>query len=190
MTHLWDATNFITEMGIPESVCTQGGIYFWKQNRTVPDNWNVIFDYPHRDLAVTFSCNLMNQHANGDLIQLLGREQTLETTPAFCRTYDGEWKPEIAAKIRQLRTAAAEKGMSPEDFVRPPDFSYKYEGPKPPPGEFPAHMENFISCVRSRAVPSCGVDQAFEEAVALCMSVVSFQRQRRVRWDKLKEEIV
>jgi predicted dehydrogenase len=191
MTHLWDAANFIMGMGIPETVCTQGGIYFWKKDRTVPDNWNVMFDYPHKDLSVSFSCSLMNEHQlGGDYIGLLGREQTLETNTAYCRTYDAEWKPEVQKRNRAYRAAEVAKGMIPSNVVLPPDYTFKYEGPPPPPGEFPGHMEDFINCVRTRGTPSCNVDQAFEEAAALCMSVESFKQDRKVRWDKVNEEIV
>jgi hypothetical protein len=39
-------------------------------------------------------------------------------------------------------------------------------------------------------VPRCGVDRAFEEAVAILMSVEAFKQGRKVRWDPVKEEIV
>jgi hypothetical protein len=34
------------DVGIPDAVLTHGGIYFWKGDRDVPDQWNVVFDYP------------------------------------------------------------------------------------------------------------------------------------------------
>ena len=43
---------------------------------------------------------------------------------------------------------------------------------------------------RTRAVPRCGVDRAFEEAATILMSVEAFKRDRKVRWDPVKEEIV
>ena len=190
MTHLWDSINFITDAGIPETAATQGGIYFWKGGRDVPDNWNMIFDYPHKDLAVTFSCTQMNKHTGGDLIQFLGRERTLEAHAGLCRTYDGEWKPQVAKRIGEFKKAGAAKGMRPPDVIPPPDYSFTAPGTPAPRGQFPAHMENFIACVRSRGTPICGVDRAFEEAATLSMSVESFKQGRRVRWDKAKEEIV
>ena len=45
---MWDAVNGIAEMGIPETAATQGGKYFWKEDREVPDMWHVLFDYPKR----------------------------------------------------------------------------------------------------------------------------------------------
>jgi hypothetical protein len=51
-------------------------------------------------------------------------------------------------------------------------------------------MQNFLDCVRSRELPRCHVDRAFEEAVALLMSLEAFRRDTKVRWDPVREEIV
>ena len=53
-----------------------------------------------------------------------------------------------------------------------------------------SHMQNFIDCIRSRELPRCHVDRAFEEAVALIMSVEAYRRETKVKWDPVKEEIV
>ena len=55
LTHLWDGVNMVMGMGIPESAVTQGGTYFWKGDREVPDMWHVLFDYPKQQLAVSFA---------------------------------------------------------------------------------------------------------------------------------------
>ena len=51
-------------------------------------------------------------------------------------------------------------------------------------------MQDFLGCVRSRALPRCHVDRAFEEAVALLMSVEAYRQERKVRWDPVREAIV
>ena len=51
-------------------------------------------------------------------------------------------------------------------------------------------MQDFLDCVRSRELPRCHVDRAFEEAVALLMSLEAYRRDAKVRWDPVKEEIV
>jgi predicted dehydrogenase/cell division protein ZapA (FtsZ GTPase activity inhibitor) len=48
MSHMWDATNMIMGLGIPEMVSAQGGQYMWKQLRDVPDVWNTTFEYPSK----------------------------------------------------------------------------------------------------------------------------------------------
>ena len=62
LSHLWDSANMVVGMGIPETVVTQGGNYFWKDDRDVPDLWHVLMDYPKKELAVTFHCTFHNPH--------------------------------------------------------------------------------------------------------------------------------
>ena len=40
LSHLWDSANMVAGLGIPETAVTQGGNYFWKDGRDVPDQWN------------------------------------------------------------------------------------------------------------------------------------------------------
>ncbi len=184
MSHLWDGANFVAGMGIPETAVTQGGVYFWKDGRDVPDVWHVIFDHPKQELAVTFNCTFNNRHY-GEVAQFLGRDATLEVSPVFCRTFAAEWKPEFAERLKQAQALARQVNMQPWDFGVPPEYSMKR-------GELQvsSHWQDFIDCVRSRALPRCGVDRAFEEAATVFLSVEAYKRQAKVRWDAAREEIL
>ncbi len=184
MSHLWDSVNMVMGMGIPESAVTHGGRYFWTRDREVPDQWTVLFDYPKQSLGVEFACAFHNVHVS-EVAQYLGRDLTLEVSPAFCRTYSPEWKPEYQQKLAQARSAAQQAGLNPADGKVPPDYSFK-------PGELQvtSHVQDFLDCARSRSVPRCGIDRAFEEAVAIAMSVESYRQEKKVRWDPVREVIV
>jgi predicted dehydrogenase len=184
MSHLWDSVNMVMGMGIPESAVTQGGLYYWTNDREVPDQWTVLFDYPKQTLGVHFNCTFHNVHV-GEMAQYLGRDLTLEVSPDSCRTYTPEWKPEHREKSARARQAAVQAGLNPADGVVLPEYSYK-----PGESEVTGHMQDFLECVRSRSVPRCGIDRAFEEAVAIVMSVESFRQERKVRWDSAREVIV
>ena len=191
LCHMWDAVNMVMEMGIPETAVTQGGKYFWKEDREVPDMWNVLFDYPKKELAVTFACSFHNSHV-GELTQFLGRELTMECASETCRTYTPEWKPGgfermMAARdlAEETRRIARERGVEAPPTAVAPDYSYR-EGEL----QVSPHMQDFLDCVRSRELPRCHVDRAFEEAVALLMSLEAYRRDAKVRWDPVKEEIV
>ena len=184
MSHLWDSVNMVAGMGIPETAVTQGGNYFWKDGRDVPDMWHVLFDYPKQELAVTFNCTFSNRHY-GEAAEYLGREQTLEVSPQMCRTYAAEWKPEYLARRTEANHAGEKLGLVPLDYPVPPAYSMK-KGEL----EVSSHFQNFIDCVRSRAMPRCGVDRAFEEAAAVFLSVEAYKRSTKVRWEAGQEEIV
>ncbi|HWQ53512.1 MAG TPA: Gfo/Idh/MocA family oxidoreductase [Bryobacteraceae bacterium] len=184
MSHLWDSVNGVLGMGIPETAVTQGGNYFWKDGRDVPDMWHVLFDYPSKELAITFGCSFHNRH-QGELAQYLGREKTMEMNPGFLRTYIAEWKQEYYDRLGAARRAAVKAGKSPEDAAVDPDYVFK-KGEL----EVSTHWQNFVDCIRTRETPRCGVDRAFEEAVAIVMSIEAYKQKRQVRWDAAREEVV
>jgi len=51
-----------------------------------------------------------------------------------------------------------------------------------------SHMQDFLDCTRTRAVPRCGVDRAFEEIATIMMSVESFKKGRKVHWDPSRKQ--
>lgn len=184
MSHQWDGVNMIVGMGIPEAVQTMGGLYFWKEDREVPDQWHVMYEYPKQDLNVTFACTFHNRH-HGTNTYVFGRDATLEVHTDWCRVYGAEWKPEYRQKLAAARKAAESLGMLPGDAVVPPDYSMK-KGEL----EVSSHMRNFIDCVRSGETPRCGIGRAFEEGVTVVMSVEAYFKQRKVKWDPVNELIV
>jgi len=175
MSHQWDGVNMIMGMGIPEAVQTMGGLYFWKQDREVPDQWHVSFEYPKQELNVLFSNTFHSRHS-GTGTYILGRDAALEVSTNWCRVFEGEWKPKYASQIWEMES----RGQTP-----PPVYSMK-KGEL----EVSSHMRNFIDCLRTGETPRCGMDRAWEEAVTVVMSVEAYRRERKVRWDAASEQIV
>ena len=184
MSHQWDGVNCVMNMGIPEAVITQGGLYFWKNDRTVPDQWHVMFEYPKKDFAIQFNCTFHSRH-QGTNTYILGRDGSLEVGGSHCRLYDAEWKPESMAVMSKLRREAAAAGRDPESVTLPPSYTMKR-------GELEVtnHVQNWIDCVRSGDTPRCGIDRAFDEAVTIVMSVESYFKERKVKWDPVNEVII
>ncbi len=184
MSHQWDGINMIVGMGIPESCQTQGGLYFWKQDREVPDMWHTLMDYPKKEMAVTFACTFHNRH-QGSGTYILGRDASIEVDGTSCRVYGAEWKPEYTEKRAKARKLPYNANRATTDIIVPPDYEMKAGEVK-----VSTHMRDFIDCIRNGQTPRCGMDRAFEEAVTIVMSVESYKRERKVRWDPVKEEIV
>jgi len=175
MSHQWDGINGIMGIGIPEAVQTAGGLYFWKQDREVPDQWHVLFEYPKQELTVVFTNTFHSRHA-GTGTQILGREASIDVHTSWCKVYDGEWQPKYAGQIWDLES---------RQQLPPPIYEMK-KGEL----EVSSHMRNFIDCIRSGETPRCGLQRAWEEAVTVVMSVEAYRRERKVRWDAVNERIV
>jgi hypothetical protein len=69
-----------------------------------------------------------------------------------------------------------------------PQATYEYDRAKGP--KWPGHMDDFLTCVRTKGTPKCNIDEAFIEVATLLMSTEAHRRKREVRWDTKKEEIV
>src|SRR5690606_20389877 len=48
-THEYDAINQLLRVGIPKSAMASGGIYYWKDNREIPDVLHAVFEYPDKE---------------------------------------------------------------------------------------------------------------------------------------------
>ncbi len=185
MSHQWDGVNLILGMGIPESVLTMGGLYYWKQDREVPDQWHTMFDYPKKELQVMFACTFANRH-QGTNTYILGREASIEVASSWCRLYEAEWKPGNREKQAAAAKRAGAAGFDPT-MIQSADPVYTWQRGE---NEITSHQRNFVDSIRGLDKPRCGLDRAWEEAVTIVMSVESYFKERKVKWDPVNEQIV
>jgi predicted dehydrogenase len=161
-----------------------GGLYYWQKDREVPDQWHVLFEYPKKQMNVTFACTFHNRH-HGTNTYIFGRDGTIEVASNFCNLFEAEWTPRGTQKLAEARKKYAAAGLDPLTAMPEPEYRFKK-------GDLEAtgHQRNWIDCIRSGQVPRCGMDRAFEEAVTIVMSVESFFKERKVKWDPVNEQIV
>jgi len=187
LSHQWDAVNDIMEVGIAKTCVASGGIYYWDDDREAPDVWNVIYEYPDKNLAITYSCEFQNSHYGSEL-QLFGKNATLEGgrgLRVFLEPY-GERNREMLKKLMEQQKGEKAEALRRGRGETIPIYTYTGE-----PGlYFTSHMQNFINCVRSREKPRCHIDAAFEEAVTAIMSVIAYKEKRQVTWDPVRQEVV
>lgn len=184
LTHQMDGVNSVLKMGIPHSCVAAGNIAYWKDDREVPDHWHAIYEYPDRDLTITYSCEFNNQRY-GLGINLLGKDGTMEISSGlrfYAEPGTAKYK-ELAEKIKkenaESKAAAGTPADRPVYAVRPSDVPTQS-----------SHMENFIECARTRGRTRCNEDDGFEEAVTAIMSVIAYQQKRQVFWDPARQEVV
>ena len=201
-THEFDALNQILDLGIPHSAMASGGIYFFKDGRTVPDVLNMAFEYPERDFTLLYSATLASEKDRGKVI--MGHDGYMRLGEAL----------QVVADPKSTRYAAElEKGViEPHQAI----FSYfpgqdKVDAITSPTEKYFAargllytfrngksydtshlHLREWLNFIRlnNGKQPSCDIDQSFEEAITAHMGTISYHEGRIVHWDKTNETIV
>jgi hypothetical protein len=52
------------------------------------------------------------------------------------------------------------------------------------------HLAEWLNCLRNGGVPSCNIDQGFQEAITAHMATASYRERKRAFWDAEHEKIV
>jgi len=201
-THEYDAINQILDLGIPHSAMASGGIYYFRDGRTVPDVLNMAFEYPGRDLTLLYSATLASDKDRGKAI--MGHDAWMELGDTLVINADpGSTK--YREKIDQGIMEAGKPiytyvpGQNTVDAVTSPTeryfagrgLLYTYRGGKQVDTTY-LHLREWINCIRKKdgSQPSCNIDMAFQEAITAHMGTVSYHEGRRVYWDREREVMV
>jgi predicted dehydrogenase len=199
-THEFDAVNQLLRIGIPKTVVSSGGIYYWKDDRDMPDLLHCVFEYPDRDLTLLYSATLANSRSRGRVF--MGHDASMELGNAISITADGDstrYKKQIAAglidpsgpmisfnptsgKIDAVTSATekyyAARGLTTTNINgRNVDVTH-------------LHIKEWIDCIRNGGTPSANIERAFEEGVTCLMAHRSYVEKRRTEWDPVKRKIV
>lgn len=200
-THEFDAINQLLDLGIPHSAMASGGIYFYKDGRTVPDVLNMAFEYPQRDLTLLYSATLSSEKDRGKSI--MGHDGWMELGDNLLVYPD----PRSTKYKQELENGSISEGK--------PIFSYvpgqeQIDAITTPTEQYFAgrgllytfrngkaidtthlHLREWINCIRMAdgTQPSCNIDQAFEEAITAHMGTIAFHEKRQTFWDAANETI-
>ena len=199
-THEFDAVNQLLRIGIPESVVSSGGIYYWKDNRDIPDTLHCVFEYPDKDLTLTYSGCLASSRERGRVF--MGHDASIELGESLSikADYDStRYKQKIddgtidtsvpmisinpgSGNIDAVTSASekyyASRGLTTTNINgRSVDVTH-------------LHLKEWIDCIRNGGVPSANIERAYEEGVACLMAHKSYIEKRRVEWDPVNRKIV
>ena len=199
-THEYDAVNQLLEIGIPHSVMSSGGIYYWKDNREIPDLLQCVFEYPDKDLTLLYSGCLANSRSRGRVF--MGRDASMELGSSVQIKVDndserykkliesGELDPskpvlsladgnqDVDAVTSATARYFASRGLVTTNINgHEVDLTY-------------LHIKEWIDCIRNGATPSANIERAFEEGVACIMANRSYLEKRRMVWDPVNRKIV
>ena len=200
LTHEFDAVNQIMQTGIPHSATSSGGVYFFKDGRTVPDVLQTTFEFPDRGLTMLYSATLASSRSRGKVF--MGHDASMEVSNMLSITVDRN-STRYADKIRQgvIRTDQPFynyiPGRNSSDAVTSPTelyfakrgLLYTYVNGKRYDTTH-LHIREWLECIRQGKTPSCDIDRAFEEAMTAHMGTRAYLEGRTMYWDRDKEEIV
>lgn len=199
-THEYDAMNQILDLGIPESAVSSGGIYFYKDGRTVPDVLHSVFEYPENDLTLVYSATLSSNNHRG--MVLMGHDAYMKVGGNLTIYADSEstkYKQKIEAGIidPELPLYSFTPGLKEVDAITSPTeqyfagrgLLYTYRGGKRVDTSH-LHIKDWLDCIRNNGTPACNIDAGFDEAITAHMGTIAYREQRKVFWDKDKQQIV
>lgn len=215
LTHEYDAINQIMRLGIPHSVVSSGGVYYWKDKskghyvnevREVPDVWQATIEYPERDLTLLYSASLASNKDRGKAI--MGHDGYMELGKSL-NIYADWGSTKYREKIDKgiidtnLPIYTYIPGRNNVDAVATPTeqyfagrgLLYTYRGGKRVDTTH-LHIKEWIDKIRESihkgktVQPSCNINEAFDEAVTSHMATISYKKKTKVFWDREKEEVI
>jgi predicted dehydrogenase len=200
LTHDYDAMNQILDLGIPHSAVSSGGIYYFKDGRTVPDVLNSVFEFPERDLQMFYSATLASNKKRGRSI--MGHDGYMDVggnLKVFADRNSTKYKEDIRngfidPAIPLYSYAPGQKKAdgvtsATEQYFASRGLLYSYQGEKRVSTTH-LHLKDWLDAIRTKRQPACNVDQGFEEAMTAHMGTKAYREQRKVFWDADKQRIV
>jgi predicted dehydrogenase len=159
------------EPQFPYRVMASGGTYIFKDEREVPDTFNLMADYAQGHTLVLSSSMANETHIPG-LIR--GHEGTIMMVP------NGQFE----GKVDSIT-------VTPSRFAKK-QFEEKYSASEMTLNCEPRedHMQNFLRCVRTREKPVLDALTGYKAMVTIGMSVQSYREGRVLYFDEHKQKVV
>ncbi len=200
LTHEYDAINQMMNVGIPDSATSSGGVYFFKDGRTVPDVLHTTFEFKDKNLTLLYSATLASQFKRSR--KFMGHDATMEIGRSITISAD----PQSDMYRKQIESGEIQSGKpfysytpgqkdidaissATQLYFAERGLLYSYVKGKRYNTTF-LHMKEWIDAIRSDGKVSCGIDEAFDEAITAHMGTRAYLEGRTIYWDKDKEEIV
>ena len=199
-THEFDAVNQLLRIGIPTSATSSGGIYYWKDNREIPDVLHCLFEYPEKNLSLIYSADLACSRDRGRVF--MGHDASMELGESLSikADYDStRYKKQIESGLIDTSAPmiAIQPGSGKVDAVSSATAKY-YASRGLTTTNINGHLvdvthlhlKEWINCIRNGGTTSANIERAFEEGVTCLMAQKSYLEKRQVRWDPVTRKIV
>jgi predicted dehydrogenase len=187
MSHQIDTVHWYTGYSHPRSVVANGGIYKWKDGRRNWDTTTAVFDYgPLDDVSKGFQVVFMSRMSNGEEIPQEiyysnGGELNLNTN-------------KISGNGGLTEQFAKEMNMQPNilpdlDLV---DRTVKIDASANAGGDeyTPAHVRNWMECIRSRQQPNAPVEAGYYHSIANIMTNAAVRTGGKATFNETNQEVI
>lgn len=199
-THEIDAINQLLHIGIPHSAVASGGIYYWKDNREIPDVLHAVFEYPDSELSLVYSASLASSLQRGRVI--MGHDASMQMGDSLKINADQDstrYKKQIEERL--IKTSEPMFTVTPgsgqidavssatEQYYASRGLTNTYVNGRAVDVTH-LHLKEWIDCIRNGGSTSSNIEMAFEEGVTVLMAHKSYLEKRRVEWDPVQRKIV
>ncbi len=199
-THEYDAVNQLLDIGIPHAAIASGGIYYWKDNREIPDVLHCVWEYPDKDLSLIYSASLASSRNRGRVF--MGHDASMELGSTLKVTIDYDstrFQKEIRNGLLETDrpvifssgnsrkvdavTSATEQYYASRGLIntningRNVDLTY-------------LHIKEWLDTIRHGGETRANIDRAFDEGITCIMANKAYLEKRRVEWDPVNRKII
>jgi predicted dehydrogenase len=205
-SHEYDAINQVMNLGIPTSVTATGGIYYWKDDRNTPDVMQALFEYPEKDLMLTYDATLASsstgEYESGAKVkEILGSDAWMKlginiyvVPDRHSKTYekkleDQRMNPSIPFLSYTPGGGIDAVTSASDQYYARQGLVFTYKGGKKVNVTY-LHLKDWLNCIRDGGEPTCNIDLAVEDAITCLMATKSYQEKRPVTWDAKKGVVV
>jgi len=166
------------EAQFPVRVSGMGGNYIFKDEREVPDTFNLMADYAAGH-SLVLSSSMANSHHIPGLIR--GHEGTI----IMVENGQFESRAEYITLIPETRYDREKK----ERFALKPEYQAKFgkDAVKIPVDQtdmMQAHIENFLQCMHTREKPHLDVETGARAQAVINLAVQSYRDGHVLYWDE------
>lgn len=198
LTHEYDVMNHMLNLGIPHSATSSGGVYYYKDGRTVPDVLQTSYEFPHRDMTLLYSATLASEFSRPR--KIMGTDATIElgnTLDIIVDRASQQYKDKIEQGIIKpgepfYRYSSGKSldalSSATEMYFAQRGLLYSYVQGKKYDTTY-LHLREWIDAIRTGSEVSCGIKPAFEEAITAHMGTRAYLEGRTMYWDAEKREI-
>ncbi len=194
MSHAIDMVHHLTGELYPVSAVAHGGVFAWPDGRENPDTFQALVEYP--GFLVSYATSFGND--SDSFTRVMGDRATLvniggegsQRWKLIEEKGTHESNPFLRRPQRLIRLSDTERnGMSWSQKLLNGTFEKTY-GPLPFISDSnPAHMRNWLECLRTRRQPNASVERGMAQVAAVVLSSRAQREGKKLQWDTAAEEI-